>query len=460
MKILAGVLAPDQGRIELDGREVRFDSTQAALEKGIAIIHQELQLADNLTAAENVYLGREPRRGPFVDRAALERGAAELFEKLGLRVAPSTRVDSLSIGQQQLVEIAKALATDARILIMDEPTSSLSLKETEHLYGVVRDLKARGVAILYISHRLGEVKELADRVEVMRDGKNVGRLAKDEISHDAMVRLMVGRDLARNDVRDHSTAVDLLTVDRIRTRRNPQHEVSFRARRGEIVGVAGLVGAGRTELLEALFGVVPPLAGRIHVAGIGLDPKAGPRAAIRAGIALVPEDRKQQGLLLDESIRANLALPNFARLRRNRVTGLRNVVRERELAEAAIREVAIKCRDDLQLARELSGGNQQKIVLGKWLARRPAVLLLDEPTRGVDVGAKDEIYRLLRAHAERGGTVVFVSSEMEEVLSLADRVLVMHEGRLAGELLRGDATEESVMQLATGKSLRANEGPR
>ncbi|MCB1079428.1 MAG: sugar ABC transporter ATP-binding protein, partial [Verrucomicrobiae bacterium] len=366
---------------------------------------------------------------------------------VGLQVDPREIVGNLSIGRQQMVEIAKALSIDARVLIMDEPTSSLSSKETESLFEVIKDLRKRGVSIIYISHRLGEVKELADRVTVLRDGENAGDLERAEISHDRMVSLMVGRDLSQFYPHEpHTPGEVALEVKELRSPVHPRHPVSFSIRAGEIVGVAGLVGAGRTEMIETIFGVRTPVGGEVRVAGNPVS-ITSPRDAIRAGLALAPEDRKQQGLILDMAVRENLSL---ASLKRDEKRGFLNLRKEREIAAEMIGKMRIKTPSDRQVVRYLSGGNQQKVVLGKWLAMKPRVLLLDEPTRGIDVGAKQEIYALMEELAREGVAILFVSSELEEILGMSDRTLVMHEGRLTGELSREQLGEEAVMRLATG----------
>ena len=447
MKILAGVQTADSGEILLDGQPVALRSVHDALASGIALIHQELNLADNLDVAANIFLGREPRRFGLIDTARTHREAKQFLDAVGLDVRPDTLVSTLAIGQQQLVEIAKALSTNARVLIMDEPTSSLSAREAENLFKVIRDLRTRGVSIVYISHRLGEVKRLADRVTVLRDGENSGGLAREEINHAAMVKLMVGRDLSQfYPHAPHQPGEVALQVDRLRTPAHPRHEVSFTVRAGEIVGLAGLVGAGRTEVLLSLFGVTPALGGTIRVGGKEVSP-ASPQEAIEAGLALVPEDRKKQGVVLEMPVRENVSL---ASLRRDQRNGFLNHRRETELSTEMIGAMRIKTPSDRQVVQFLSGGNQQKVVLGKWLAIQPRVLFLDEPTRGIDVGAKQEIYRLMEELARKGVAILFVSSEMEEILGMSDRVLVMHEGRLTGELQRNELSEEAVMQLATG----------
>lgn len=447
MKILAGVQEPDDGELKWNGEVVRIPSVRAALDLGISLIHQELNLADNLNVAANVFLGREPRRFGWLDRRRMHQDTAELLKRVGLDVPTRTKVSHLTTGRQQMVEIAKALSVDARLLIMDEPTSSLSTGEANKLFDVVRDLKAQGVSILYVSHRLAEVKDLSDRVVVLRDGEYAGELVGDEIDHDAMVRLMVGRDVSRFYVRSaHEPGETALDVDRVRTPAWPRHEVSFSVREGEIVGIAGLVGAGRTELVQTLFGVTPPLGGTVKVLGSAARLDA-PSRAVAAGLALVPEDRKHQGLIVDMNIRENVSL---ARLQADARFGFRNVRAEIELSREMVERMGVKTPNDRERIGNLSGGNQQKVVLGKWLATGPKVLILDEPTRGIDIGAKAEIYALMDSLAKEGVAILFVSSEMEEILGIADRVLVMHEGRLSGELSRDEMTEEAVMQLATG----------
>jgi ribose transport system ATP-binding protein len=448
MKILAGVQPPDEGEILLDGKPVEIESTRAALDLGISLIHQELNLATNLSVGANVFLGREPLRGGLIDESTIKKESAKFLKMVGLDVSPDTLVGDLTIGRQQMVEIAKALSVNARVLIMDEPTSSLSQAEAENLFVVIKDLRARGVSVIYISHRLGEVKELSDHVTVMRDGENAGELSRDEVTHEAMVRLMVGRDLSEYYERKDREKGDLaLEVKKLRTPVHPQHELTFSVASGEIVGIAGLVGAGRTEMLETLFGVTPALGGSIQVSGAELELDS-PVSAIAAGIALAPEDRKQQGLVIDMTVRENLSL---AALRRDqKKAGFLDFAKEKKISEEMITAMRVKTPNENQIIRYLSGGNQQKVVLGKWLAMKPKILLLDEPTRGIDVGAKSEIYALMEELAESGVAILYVSSEMEEILGMADRALVMHEGRITGELTREELTEENVMQLATG----------
>jgi ribose transport system ATP-binding protein len=450
MNILAGVMQPDGGSVEVEDRALHFAGVHDAQKAGIALIHQELCLCERLDVVSNVCLGRETRRLGLLDRRRNEDRARRALARVGLDLDPSTPVGELAIGQRQMVEIAKAVDADARVLIMDEPSSSLSLAESERLFALVGELAAGGTSVVYISHRLGEVERLADRALVLRDGSVAGELERDEIEHDRLVRLMVGRDVSRFFSRSaHEPGRVVLQVQGLVTRAHPEHAVDLSVREGEVVGIAGLVGAGRSELLRALFMIDRPLAGSSTVLGTALDLQGvgGPGAALAAGLALVPEDRKEEGLFLAESVRRNLSI---VRLADDALRGFVDRAAERELAARAIRETRIKTTRDDEAVDVLSGGNQQKVVLGRAFAAQPKVLCLDEPTRGVDVGAKADIYALIDEHARRGMGVLFASSEMEEILGLADRCIVLHEGRIAGELGREELSEEAVMSLATG----------
>ncbi len=453
MKILAGVQEPNSGEVLVDGRTTRIESCRRATELGIVLIHQELNLADNLDIGANVFLGREPRRFGLIDRKTIRDQSARCLAKVGLELSPDTIVGRLPIGQQQLVEIAKALSVNARVLIMDEPTSSLSAGETLRLFEVVKDLRESGVSVIYISHRLGEVKELADRVTVLRDGQNAGELSKAEINHENMVRMMVGRDVSQFYARQPREPGDvLLSVKELSSPEWPQHKATFEVRAGEIVGIAGLVGAGRTELIQAIFGVTKPPTGEVRLSGQVLKIDS-PQDAISAGLALVPEDRKQHGLVLEATVRRNVGLAGLRQ--HSRPFGFLNQSRESADTDRMISDMRIRTPGPVQIVKFLSGGNQQKVVIGKWLALEPKLLLLDEPTRGIDVGAKQEIYQLMEKLAESGVGVLFVSSEMEEILGMSDRVLVMHEGRISGELPREELSEEAIMRLATGSEVAA-----
>ncbi|MCA9229614.1 MAG: sugar ABC transporter ATP-binding protein [Planctomycetales bacterium] len=447
MKILAGVESPTSGELYVEGQPRSFSSVEQALQAGISLIHQELNLSTNLEVGANIFLGREPTRFGLIDGRKVEREAMKFLKMVGLDVSPRTLVGKLSIGKQQLVEIAKALSTRARVLIMDEPTSSLSQHETETLFGVVTALRDRGVSVIYISHRLGEIEELADRVVVLRDGRYVGQLSRDELNHDAMVSMMVGRDVSKFYHRAaHETGAEVLTVDQLRTPANPRLPLSFSIRAGEIVGIAGLVGAGRSELLTTLFGVTPAVAGSMRLGRLSHPPRTTVEA-IEAGIVLAPEDRRLTGLILSMSVKRNLSL---ATLRRDATLGFLNRSSENRVSHDMSKLLQIKSSGDDQVVQYLSGGNQQKVVLGKWLATKPRLLMLDEPTRGIDVGAKEEIYKLMHELAGQGVAILFVSSEMEEIFGLSDRTLVMHEGRITGELAQEQLSEAAVMNLATG----------
>ncbi len=455
MKIMGGVYQPDGGQIVVDGSPVVISNPATATRLGVGFIHQELNVLDNLDVAANVFLGREPlQKGPLgllrlIDRAPMEEETAKYLQRLGLDIGPRTPLSQLSIAEQQMVEIAKVLSQQARVVIMDEPTSSLTLTETQRLLQIVKELRADGVGILYISHRLGEVVEIADRVVGLRDGKNAGGLQRSEIDHERMVRLMVGRDIDR--FRTHNPASQggiYFEARGIRTRRYPNKEISFSVARGEILGFAGLVGAGRSEMAQAVFGVEPPLGGTVSLDGKVLQIRRA-ADAIREGVYLVPEDRRHSGLLVDMSIRENISLPALNRYSKG---GIINRVRERENAEAQSTALGVKTPSVEVRAGNLSGGNQQKVVLAKWLSLEPKLLIFDEPTRGIDVGAKAEIYTLMENLAKSGVAIVMISSDMEEVLNVSDRVAVMHEGAITGFLSREESSEEAIMRLAVGGS--------
>ena len=447
MKIIAGIHLPDAGTIHLDGEPIMLSTPRDARERGIGTIHQELATVDTLDVAANVFLGREPTwAGPLrlVDRKRIHSDAQNVVERVGLSVPTNTPLRSLSTAQKQLVEIARALSQNARLLIMDEPTSSLTLSETERLMRVVADLRSSGVGVVYISHRLTEVERLADRVVVLRDGRNAGELHRGQITRDRMVQLMVGRDLTALPEESGSGSRPVCIEFRnIRTRRYPDHSLSFSVRAGEIVGLAGLIGAGRSEFARALFGIDP------HEGDILLDGRVvkigSPREAIRRGVYLVPEDRRSAGLLTGTSVRENITLPDLSRF------SSAGWIRRRDesvAAESSRSKFKIKTPSIETRVGTLSGGNQQKTVLAKWLSLKPRFVIFDEPTRGIDIGAKAEIYSLMRRLAAMGVAILMISSDMEEILGNSDRVAVMHEGRLTGILDRPECTEAAIMHLA------------
>jgi ribose transport system ATP-binding protein len=453
MKVLGGVVAPSSGVIRLDGQDRASLTVKDAIAAGISFVHQELNLFDNLDVAANVFIGREPRMGGplnLIDRRKLRASVRPLLERLGCDFKPETPVLDLSIAQRQQLEIAKALSLGARVVIMDEPTSSLTISETNRLLDIIRDLKASGVALIFISHRLNEVEQCADRVVVLRDGRLVGALDRASIRHDAMIRLMIGRDLKELYSRPAAPPGEsVLELVALKTSAYPERGVSLSLRRGEILGLAGLIGAGRTELARALFGIDRLAGGGIALAGQPII-IANPRDAIDRGIYLIPEDRKQSGLILEHSIASNISLPD---LMSYASFALISGGREDRNATAQCKALRIKTRDVATLVGALSGGNQQKVVLAKWLSMRPKVLIFDEPTRGVDVGAKTEIYDLMRALADKGVAILMISSDLEEVIGVSDRMAVMHEGAIAGILERDSFSEETIMQLAVGHSI-------
>ncbi|MET7460603.1 sugar ABC transporter ATP-binding protein [Nonomuraea sp. NPDC005501] len=449
VKTLAGVHRPDQGRILLNGEPVVFSGPADAQQAGVAVIYQEPTLFPDLSVAENIFMGRQPRRSlGRIDRAAMRAETRQLFGRLGVALDPGRPTRGLSIADQQLVEIAKALSRDARVLVMDEPTAALSGAEVARLFSVVEALREHGCAVLFISHRLDEIFALCQRVTTLRDGQWIASEPVAGLTHDDLVRRMVGRDLGALYPKQEAAVGDVaLRVERL-TREGVFTDVSFEVRRGEIVALAGLVGAGRSEVARAIFGIDRWDAGTVTVDGRELPP-GSPTAAMGAGLALVPEDRRQQGLVMEMSIERNIGLTGLRSLRRG-PTISRRAERDRAADWAArLRLKFARLGDGVGV---LSGGNQQKVVLAKWLATEPSVLVVDEPTRGIDVGTKAEVHRLLSELAGQGIAVLMISSDLPEVLGMADRVLVMREGRLSAEIPRAEATEESVMHAATRRA--------
>ncbi|MEM6280831.1 MAG: sugar ABC transporter ATP-binding protein [Chloroflexota bacterium] len=448
MKILNGIYRPDDGQINWDGQTVQLNSPADSQHVGISMIHQELALVPYLDAGKNIYLGREPQLAPgIVNWRQLYADAQRNLDTLGLDVAVRTPVRLYSIAQQQMIEVAKALSMNARLIVMDEPTSSLTDREVTTLFEQMRGLRERGVAIVFISHRMDEIFDICDRVTVLRDGELVGVENIDNLTADDIIQMMVGREVGQIYERGEAVIQDkvVLEVENL-SRGDLVRDVSFRLHRGEILGFAGLVGAGRTELVETIFGAATPTAGTIRLNGETVN-ITHPSDAIRYGIGLVPEDRKGAGLFLRMSVAANIVMSYLRDL-------LRFIFidhgRAASISDRFIDELNVRTPSRQQIIGNLSGGNQQKVVIAKWLTLEPQVLILDEPTRGIDVGAKSEIYKLIHGLAASGVGVIMISSELPEVLGVADRVLVMHEGHITGEFNAQDTTQDEIMQAATG----------
>lgn len=445
MKVLGGAHRADAGTVTINGRQCRFQSPQDSRKVGVAVIYQEFNLVPSLTVVENIFLGQEVTRAGFVARKREHQRAKALFARLGVEIDLDAPCGGLSTAQQQLVEIAKSLACDARIIVMDEPSAALTAHEVERLFTITRDLKQQGIGIIYISHRLEEVFSIADRVVVLRDGKNVGERPIARITRSEMIELMVGREL-KDEFPRRTASIGSVRLDVSHlTRGQAVRDVSFGVRSGEILALTGLVGAGRTETVRLIFGADARDAGDIRLDGKSIA-ISSPRDAMSAGIGLLTEDRKLQGLILGHSVRENFGLPNLSWLSRY---GFVQLASEREHCGHFLENLRIQVTGQDQRAGDLSGGNQQKVVLAKWLARRCDVLMFDEPTRGIDVGAKYEIYVLMNELAAAGKAIVMISSELPEVLGMADRILVMHEGRLTGEIADArHATQKQIMELA------------
>ena len=443
IKMLSGAYTPEAGRILVGGEETRIQGAQDSERLGIATIYQEFNLVPDLTVAENIFLGRQPRRFRMIDRKRMEADAEVLLQRVGVSVSPRARVRELGIARLQMVEIAKALSLNARVLIMDEPTAVLTSEEVDKLFAIVRTLREDGVGIVFITHHLEEIAALGDRVTVIRDGKSVGQVPA-STPEDELVRLMVGRSIEQQYPRERAErGAALLAVEGL-TRDGVFHDVSFEVHAGEVVGIAGLVGAGRTEVVRAVFGADAYDKGTVKVSGAPIA-KYDVNAAMTAGIGLVPEDRKGQGLVLDASVEENLGLVTLRSATR---AGLVDLKGRRESAERIAKQLGVRMAGLGQHVRTLSGGNQQKVVIGKWLLADTKVLILDEPTRGIDVGAKVEIYQLVNELTAAGAAVLMISSDLPEVLGMSDRVLVMAQGRIAGELSADEATQDAVMALA------------
>lgn len=448
MKILSGVYQRDAGEIVFKGRSVDFTTPRQAQLAGITTIYQELNQIPYLSVTENIFLGSEIERGALLDWGAMHRQARELLARLHLDIDPRTPIADLGVGQQQMVEVAKALHHKADLIIMDEPTSALSIREIDDLFAIIRQLKAEGVALIYISHHLDEAFEISDRITVLRDGRHIATAPTDSLDMERLITLMVGRDLSEQFPKEPAPiGPEVLRVEHL-TQGKRLKDISFNLHAGEVLGVAGLVGAGRTELVRAIFGADPIDSGRILIDGAPVTIRS-PQDAIRHGIALLTEDRKRQGLILGMNVRENTTLSILGGLTRGLFTDRR---KESAITQEFIDSMAIKTPNQDQIVANLSGGTQQKVVLAKWMATKPKILIFDEPTRGIDVGAKVEIYKLMNTLAKQGVAIIMVSSELPEVLGMSDRVMVIREGRVAGFLTREGATQEKIIAYATASA--------
>lgn len=452
MKILTGVYTRDGGSVTVDGKEVVYKNAQEAERAGIVFIQQELNVLFDLTVEENLFLGREIKKGLGIcDKKAMKAKAEETLDRLGVHIPTDMVMSQLSVGQQQMIEICKALMVDARVIIMDEPTAALTQSETEVLFEVIHSLRKKGVSMVYISHRMEEIFELCDRISVLRDGTYVGTKEIPKTKMNEIVKMMIGREIGeRYPKRSSSIGEEVLRVEGL-TRKGTFHDVDFSVRAGEVLGVSGLMGAGRTEIMQAIFGNLAYEKGDIYINGSKAVIK-NPLQAIRQGIGFITEDRKTEGLLLEESIEKNISLANL-----DRISGPGGVVIHREkekgLVSRAIEELHIRCFGPLHECVNLSGGNQQKVVFAKWIYTEPKILILDEPTRGVDIGAKKEIYNIINELAQKGVAIIMVSSELPEVLGMSDRIMVVREGMVRGIIDQGEADQEKIMTLATGGTL-------
>ncbi len=448
MKILSGAYQKSSGEIRLNEQAVEIKSPKHARDLGIGIIYQELNLVPQLSAAENIFLGREPMRLPgVIDRQAMEREAARLLHELGIEIDAHRPVRELSIAAQQMVEVAKAISLNARILIMDEPTSALTEREIGELFTRIRQLKAAGVSIVYISHRMEELFAIGDRVTVLRDGKNVGTYNIADVTKAELIRLMANRELTNQFPKVRAAkGAEALRVEHLH-RNGALHDISFTLHRGEVLGIAGLLGSGRTELARAIFGADKIDSGNIYLKG-KLQHIHSPQQAIHSGLGFLTEDRKTQGLVLALSVKDNICLPSVGKFSR---FGLVNGSEENRAAESYVTELRIKTPSIRQQAVNLSGGNQQKVVLGKWLCSQAEIFIFDEPTRGIDVGSKAEIYELINQLTAKGVAVLMISSELPEILGMSDRILVMHQGRINGEFTADEATQEKILRCALGE---------
>ena len=450
MKILTGVYTKDKGTVIVDGQEVNYKNPQEAEKAGIVFIHQELNVLFDLTVEENLFMGKEiTKKFGLCDRKAMRQKAAEALGRLGVRIDPGEVMSTLSVGQQQMIEICKALMVDAKVIIMDEPTAALTQSETVVLFEVIQSLRKSGVSIVYISHRMEEIFELCDRISVLRDGTYVGTRNIPETNMNEIVKLMIGREIGeRYPERDCEIGDTVLKVSGL-TKKGVFQDVEFEVKAGEVLGVSGLMGAGRTEIMQAIFGNLPYESGRIEINGREVQIKS-PIQAMKNGIGFITEDRKVEGLMLEESIEKNISLANLSSISKNHVIDRK---KEKDLVGKGIEELHIRCFGPFHECNNLSGGNQQKVVFAKWVYTEPKILILDEPTRGVDIGAKKEIYNIINDLAAKGVAIIMVSSELPEVLGMSDRVMVVREGLVRGIIYKEEANQENVMTLATGGTI-------
>lgn len=450
MKILTGVYTKDAGTVLVDGKEVNYKNPQEAEKAGIVFIYQELNVMFDLTVEENLFMGKEIH-GKFgiCDKKAMQKKAQEALNTLGVNISPKTVMSELSVGQQQMVEICKALMADAKVIIMDEPTAALTQSETVALFKVIESLRKKGVSMVYISHRMEEIFELCDRITVLRDGSYIGVKNIPETNMNEIVKMMIGREIGeRYPSRDVKIGKEVLKVKGL-TRKGTFHDVSFSVRAGEVLGVSGLMGAGRTEIMQAVFGNLSYESGTIEIDGEEVK-ISNPRQAMEHGIGFITEDRKTEGLMLDKSIRENISLCNLGRISKSSVISKEA---EKGMVAEAIKDLHIKCFGPFHECNNLSGGNQQKVVLAKWILTNPKILILDEPTRGVDIGAKKEIYNIINKLAAQGVAIIMVSSELPEVLGMSDNIMVVREGEVRGIISYEEANQERVMTLATGGTI-------
>ena len=449
MKILTGIYSKDEGTVTFEGKEVEYKSVSESEEAGIAIVHQELNMMNDLTVAQNLFIGKERKKGIFIDDAKMAEDAKELFKKLNVDINPNVKIGNLTVGKQQMVEIAKAISTNAKVIVFDEPTAALTDSEIEELFKVINDLRDKGTGIIYISHRMDEINVISDKVIVMRDGEYVGTLVTKECTKDDIIKMMVGRTVFMEPKTKSDVAADAEVVLRCENLNRGKHvkNVSFELRKGEILGFSGLMGAGRTEVARLIFGADPMDSGKIYIHGKEVSIKST-KDAVNAGIGYLSEDRKRYGLLVDKSVEENTCLSSLEKFTKGLfIDGSKS----KTVSEKYVQELRTKTPSVTQIIKKLSGGNQQKVVIAKWLVKDSEILIFDEPTRGIDVGAKSEIYDLMERLVKEGKSIIMISSELPEVLRMSDRVVVMCEGRITGCLDISEASQEGIMTCATNR---------